>query len=208
MIDHEHSNSDGQDGRPGSGLSPQLAKRILDIALAVTALTMFAIPMGLVALAVRLHDGGPALYRQTRVGRGCRTFRMFKFRSMVIDADRTGGYATTTGDARVTPIGRFIRRTSLDELPQLLNVLRGDMSIVGPRPDVPAQESLYAPDEWRLRHSVRPGITGLAQAVSRSTATAQARTELDLDYARRASIGFDLKIILMTVRQLARKTSN
>lgn len=208
MSRSEHSNAlgNGRYGDPKPRSMP--VKRAFDIMLATAAVAALAIPMVLVALAVRLHDGGPALYRQTRVGRQCRTFRMFKFRSMVIDADQTGGYATATGDTRITPVGRFIRRTSLDELPQLFNVLRGDMSIVGPRPDVPAQESLYLPEEWRLRHSVRPGITGLAQSVSRSVATAQARTALDLSYAQTASIGLDLKIILMTVRQLARKTTN
>ncbi|MBN2974453.1 sugar transferase [Roseomonas aeriglobus] len=208
MITGRHPDPSPEDEYPDRGLVWVLGKRALDVLLAAAALVALAIPMGLVAFAVRRHDGGPALYRQIRVGRGCRTFRMFKFRSMVIDADRVGGYATATGDARITPIGRFIRRTSLDELPQLLNVLRGDMSIVGPRPDVPAQEHLYAPDEWRLRHSVRPGITGLAQAVSRSVATAEARKELDLSYAREASVALDLKIILMTVRQLTGKTGN
>lgn len=183
-------------------------KRGFDIVVAAAALIILAVPISAAALAVRMHDYGPVLYRQTRVGRGGRPFRMFKFRSMIVDADKVGGYATMTADSRITPIGRFLRRTSIDELPQLFNVLRGDMSIVGPRPDVPAQEVLYDPGHWRLRHRVRPGITGLAQAVSRSTSTAEERTKLDLAYVRAASIGMDIKIILMTLRQLAAKTGN
>lgn len=189
-------------------LLKRVAKRAFDIAVASVALLVLAVPMAIVALAIRRHDNGPILYRQPRVGRYCQIFRMLKFRSMVVDADKLGGYSTVSGDARITPIGRFIRRTSLDELPQLLNVLRGDMSIVGPRPDVPAQQPLYIPADWRTRHSVRPGITGLAQAVSRSTAMPEARTALDLEYVERVSLTLDIKIILMTVRQLISKTGN
>lgn len=186
----------------------QIAKRVFDVVAAFVALTLFALPMMIVALAVRAHDGGSVFYRQVRVGRGGRTFEIFKFRSMIANADKFGSYATATGDARITPIGRVIRRTSLDELPQLLNVLRGEMSIVGPRPDVPAQRANYTSEQWRLRHLVRPGITGLAQAIARSSATPEERTELDLRYVRTISLSFDLKIILMTVRQLLSRTSN
>lgn len=183
-------------------------KRGFDVAVAATALIVLAFPIAAAALAVRLYDQGPVFYRQIRVGRGGHPFRMFKFRSMIVNADKVGGYSTSMGDRRITPIGRFLRRTSIDELPQLLNVVRGDMSIVGPRPDVPAQEELYDPRHWELRHRVRPGITGLAQAVSRSTATPEQRTELDLAYVRTASVATDLKIIFMTLRQLVAKTGN
>lgn len=184
------------------------AKRVFDVAVATGALAVLAVPMMLTALAIRVHDGGPALYRQIRVGRDRRPFRMLKFRSMVTDADRIGGFSTASSDSRITPVGRFIRRTSLDELPQLINVLKGDMSIVGPRPDVPTQEPLYTSDQWRRRHLVRPGITGLAQATARSAATPEARTAMDLDYADRASLGLDIRIILMTLRQLTARTGN
>lgn len=184
------------------------AKRAFDLILASVALAMLSVPMLVVMLAIYLSDRGPVFYRQIRVGRNCQPFGMLKFRSMVINADKVGGYATASGDPRITSIGRFIRRTSLDELPQLLNVLQGNMSIVGPRPDVPAQETLYTPDQWRARHRVRPGITGLAQAVARSTASAEERTALDLAYVQTASVFFDLKIILMTVRQLIARTGN
>lgn len=184
------------------------AKRLFDVVASAAALVVLAVPMAVVAIAIWRHDGGPVLFWQIRVGRAGRSFRMAKFRSMVTDAERVGGFATVTGDPRVTVVGRFIRRTSLDELPQLLNVLRGDMSIVGPRPDVPAQQPLYTADAWDRRHRVRPGLTGLAQAVARSTATADERTALDLKYVRSASLLMDMKIILMTISQLMARTSN
>ena len=107
----------------------------------------------------------PVLFRQTRLGLHGREFGMFKFRSMVKNAASIGPYFTSDNDPRITRVGRFIRRTSIDELPQILNVLRGDMSLVGPRPDVPAQRALYSDADWAQRCSVRPGITGLAQAL-------------------------------------------
>lgn len=183
-------------------------KRVFDILVAGAACVVLAIPMLLIAAVVHGSDRGPALFRQTRVGRGGRPFEILKFRSMIINADKLGGYRTEDRDPRITPIGAFLRRTSLDELPQLLNVLKGDMSIVGPRPDVPSQESEYDPKDWQLRHTVRPGITGLAQALKRSTATPEERTEIDLRYVRSASFLLDLRIIFMTARQLVARTGN
>lgn len=127
---------------------------------------------------------------------------MYKFRSMRVDADRIGGYSTATNDPRITGIGRFIRRTSLDELPQLLNVIKGDMSLVGPRPDVPKQRFLYSDEEWLMRHQVRPGVTGLAQATLRSTGTEDERKALDLEYVQRRSLRLDLWILVLTARQV------
>lgn len=158
--------------------------------------------MLLVALAVWLHDRGPVFYKQTRVGRNGVEFGMYKFRSMRIDADKIGGYSTATNDPRITGVGRMLRRTSLDELPQLCNVLKGDMSLVGPRPDVPKQRVLYTDQEWAERHQVRPGVTGLAQATLRSAGTEDQRKALDLEYVRNCSVLFDLRIIVMTVRQV------
>ena len=185
-----------------------MMKRLLDILLALAALLLLSPLMLGVMLAVFLSDRGPVFFRQVRVGLGGAPFGMYKFRSMVVDAERRGGYATAMGDPRITRVGRFIRRTSLDELPQLFNVLKGDMSVVGPRPDVPAQQALYTPSQWQQRCSVRPGITGLAQATSRSAATQEERTALDLRYARDAGIGLDIKIIAMTVRQVLTKGGN
>ena len=136
---------------------------MFDRTIAFAALIVFLLPVWLpVWLFIILTSPGGAIYRQTRIGKGCKPFELYKFRSMVVGADRHG-YQTQDGDARITPIGRIIRRTSIDELPQLLNVLKGDMSLVGPRPDTPMQKSNYTEADWQLRHSVRPGITGLAQ---------------------------------------------
>jgi lipopolysaccharide/colanic/teichoic acid biosynthesis glycosyltransferase len=133
---------------------------------------------------------------------------MYKFRSMVTNAASIGPWHTASDDPRITRVGRFIRRTSIDELPQLLNVLKGDMSLVGPRPDVPAQRSLYSDDDWAARCSVRPGITGLAQALLRSEATPQQRLELDLRYAREHSVRLDLRILGWTLGRLTGKGAN
>lgn len=183
-------------------------KRFLDIIISFLAITLLLPILLFLALGIRLQDGGPSLFGQLRVGKGGNVFRMWKFRSMIINADRIGGYSTADRDPRITPLGRIIRRTSLDELPQLFNVLTGDMSIVGPRPDVPAQRNLYTEDEWHMRHSVRPGITGLAQSTLRSEATADQRKALDLEYARKVSMTLDLRIILMTFKQVVLKGGN
>ncbi|RYG07472.1 MAG: sugar transferase [Burkholderiales bacterium] len=182
-------------------------KRTMDVVFSLTALLLLSPLLLLVALAVA-RDGGPALFVQRRVGLGGREFGMYKFRSMVPDASALGSYQTVSGDARITPVGRFIRRTSIDELPQLINVLRGQMSLVGPRPDVPAQRELYLPADWAVRCSVRPGLTGWAQALLRSEATAQQRLELDLRYAREHSLWLDLKIMAWTISRLSGKGSN
>lgn len=183
-------------------------KRFLDIMIALAALLVLAPVWLLAALAIALESGGPVLFRQTRLGLRGREFNMLKFRSMRQNAATTGPYFTAANDTRITRVGRFIRRTSIDELPQLINVLRGDMSLVGPRPDVPAQRGLYSDADWAQRCSVRPGITGLAQALLRSEATEAQRLALDLRYTREASVWFDLKILGLTVARLSGKGSN
>jgi lipopolysaccharide/colanic/teichoic acid biosynthesis glycosyltransferase len=183
-------------------------KRTIDILLAVLVMLLLGPFMLLVALSVYASDQGPIFFKQRRVGLHGAQFSIYKFRSMKTDAERLGGYSTAVGDPRITRVGRFIRRTSLDELPQIINVLRGQMSMVGPRPDVPAQQSLYSDAEWRLRHSVKPGITGLAQATVRSSATHAERTELDLRYARESNMRLDLKILVMTFMQVVTKGGN
>ena len=127
---------------------------------------------------------------------------------MVRNAAAIGPFNTSANDPRITRVGRFIRRTSLDELPQLFNVLLGDMSLVGPRPDVPVQRSLYNDRDWALRCSVRPGITGLAQVVLRSEGTEDDRRELDLRYVREHSVWLDLKILAQTVGRLTGRGAN
>jgi len=182
-------------------------KRLLDLLASSLGLLLLAVPFLLLGLVVLLDSPGFPLYRQQRVGRDGKLFGMFKFRSMVPGADRNGPYFTRRGDPRITRVGAFLRRTSLDELPQLINVALGHMSLVGPRPDVPAMESLYPPDIWRERHRIRPGITGLAQATLRSEATPDQRLAMDLEYVRTASLLLDLKILYMTLRQVTTKGS-
>ena len=183
-------------------------KRLFDIAGAAFALLLLSPLLLGAALAVALDSGWPVLFRQTRVGRHGQTFDMLKFRSMVKNAAAIGPYFTSAADPRITRVGRFIRRTSLDELPQLINVLRGDMSLVGPRPDVPAQQTLYTPADWAERCSVRPGITGLAQALYRSDSTEAQRLEADLRYAREATLWLDLKICWWTLKRLTGQGAN
>jgi lipopolysaccharide/colanic/teichoic acid biosynthesis glycosyltransferase len=163
-------------------------KRTLDLALSLVALLILSPVLFGAALAIALESGFPVLFRQTRLGLHGREFGMLKFRSMVKNAASIGPYFTSTSDPRITRVGRFIRRTSIDELPQILNVLRGDMSLVGPRPDVPAQRALYSDADWAQRCSVRPGITGLAQALLRSEGTEAQRLALDLRYTREMSV--------------------
>lgn len=183
-------------------------KRLFDIAGSLFALLLLSPLLLGTALSVALESGFPVLFRQTRMGLNGREFGMFKFRSMVKNAASIGPYFTSANDPRVTRVGRFIRRTSLDELPQLINVLLGDMSLVGPRPDVPAQRSLYSDADWAQRCSVRPGITGLAQALYRSTSTEAQRLEADLRYTRETSLWLDLKICWWTLMRLRGQGSN
>lgn len=185
-----------------------MTKRLFDIFLASIAIILF-MPIFLTAvIAIYFSDYGPILFKQKRVGLGGLEFDILKFRSMVINAEKLGGFSSENNDPRITKIGKFIRRTSIDELPQLFNVLMGNMSVVGPRPDVLAQENNYTEEEWKLRYSVRPGITGLAQAIYRSDATFQQRKDLDFHYIRNSSISFDLYILLITVRQVFQKGGN
>jgi lipopolysaccharide/colanic/teichoic acid biosynthesis glycosyltransferase len=183
-------------------------KRLTDIVLSLTALLLLAPVLLLTALAVVIDSGLPVFFKQTRVGlNGCE-FGMFKFRSMVKNAASTGPYFTDANDTRITRVGQFIRRTSIDELPQIINVLLGDMSLVGPRPDVPMQKSLYLPEDWAQRCSVRPGITGLAQVSGRSEVTFEQRLAFDLDYAKNMSWWRDVQIMWQTVLQLRGKQAN
>jgi len=183
-------------------------KRATDLMLSLLALVLLAPFFLLVAFAVVLDSGIPVFFKQQRVGVDGREFGIFKFRSMRQTAAASGPYFTRTNDARITKVGQFLRRTSIDELPQLINVLRGDMSLVGPRPDVPAQQSLYAPEDWMVRCSVRPGITGLAQVKGRSAVSFEQRLAMDLDYARHVSWWGDVKILWWTVCQLGGKHAN
>ena len=162
--------------------------------------------LGLAALATRLESGAPVLYRQTRVGRDGKDFEVLKVRTMVVGAERLGaGFAVDRGDARITRVGRILRRTSIDELPQLWNVLRGDMSVIGPRPTLRYQVEQYDEHQWQ-RLSVRPGLTGWAQVHGRASLPWADRIELDVWYVEHRSPRIDLEILLRTPLALFRGT--
>jgi lipopolysaccharide/colanic/teichoic acid biosynthesis glycosyltransferase len=183
-------------------------KRMFDIVLSLAALILASPVLLAAAIAIAAESGRPVLFRQLRVGLDGREFWMYKFRSMVKNAAAIGPYHTAAGDARITRVGAVLRRTSVDELPQLLNVLNGDMSLVGPRPDVPAQRALYTEQDWVQRCTVRPGITGLAQALLRSEATPEQRLALDLRYAHEHSLWLDLRILAWTIGRVSGRGSN
>jgi lipopolysaccharide/colanic/teichoic acid biosynthesis glycosyltransferase len=204
------------------GLSPhdryQSLQRLLDVIVATTALVVLALPMLLIAVCVRVTSPGPALFRQERVGYGRKPFTLYKFRTMRIDGDDQAhrdlvirelrGEDTSVNssckldaDPRITPVGRWLRRTSLDELPQLINVVRGSMSLVGPRPCLLWEAELF-PREYDARFSVRPGITGLWQVTGRSTLGTLDMLRLDLVYVEERSLRRDIGILVLTVPTL------
>jgi exopolysaccharide biosynthesis polyprenyl glycosylphosphotransferase len=200
--------------RPQGAAAVNGMKRAFDIVCASALLLLLAPVMGVVALLVRLEDGGPVLFRQARVGRDNNLFQCLKFRSMVIDADKqfssiahlneTGGVLfKIADDPRITRVGRAIRRLSLDELPQLWNVVRGEMSMVGPRPALPVEVARYDSD-MRRRLRVRPGVTGLWQVSGRSDLSWEDTVRLDLYYVDNWSVVQDVAILLKTVRAVFR----
>ena len=173
--------------------------RAVDIVLAVGALIVFALPMLVVALAVKLTSPGPVLYWSDRVGRGNSVFGMPKFRSMRIGTPAVATHLLTDGNAHLTPIGSFLRRSSLDELPQLWCILTGTMSVVGPRPALFNQDDLVELRTQRGVHHVRPGLTGWAQVNGRDDLSIPDKVVLDAEYLARRSFAFDMRIIWMTV---------
>ena len=179
-----------------------MTKRLLDVALSLAGLLVLAPVLAAVAAGVRLTSRGPAIYRSQRLGLKGRTFEMLKFRTMTVGAadlrNADGSTYSHPEDPRTTSIGRWLRRTSLDELPQLWNVLRGDMSVVGPRPELPDQLRYYSPADL-VRLEVRPGITGLAQVNGRNALTWEQRRLLDRKYVTSRSLWGDLVILWRTV---------
>jgi lipopolysaccharide/colanic/teichoic acid biosynthesis glycosyltransferase len=172
--------------------------RAADVAVAGLGLALAGPVLAAAALAIKLDDGGPVLFRQTRVGKDGKDFDLVKLRSMTVGAEHVGaGFAVDQGDARITRVGRVLRRLSVDELPQLWNVLRGDMSVIGPRPTLRYQVDRYT-DRQRRRLEVRPGLTGLAQVNGRATLAWEDRIELDVWYVDHRSPLVDLKILLRT----------
>ncbi|MGB7588522.1 MAG: sugar transferase [Solirubrobacterales bacterium] len=169
--------------------------RAVDILIASLALAVLSPVLLIAAVAIKLGSRGPVLYRQLRVGKDGREFEMLKLRTMVPGSDPVGvGTIVTRDDPRVTGAGRFLRRTSLDEIPNLVNVLRGEMAIVGPRPTIPAQVKDYT-QRQRRRHEVRPGLTGWAQVQGRAGIPWEERIELDIEYVDRRSFRLDARIL-------------
>jgi lipopolysaccharide/colanic/teichoic acid biosynthesis glycosyltransferase len=176
--------------------------RALDLAGASLGLALASPFLAIAALGIKLEDRGPVLYRQRRVGQDGREFELVKLRTMVVGAEQQGaGWAVNRGDPRITRVGRTLRRLSLDELPQLWNVVRGEMSLIGPRPTLAYQVEQYS-SRQRKRLDVKPGITGWAQIHGRATLPWEDRIELDVWYVEHRSPGLDLKILLRTPRAL------
>ena len=180
--------------------------RVADVAIAGSALVLASPVLALAALAVKLEDGGPVLYRQTRVGRDGVDFELLKLRTMVVGAETMGaGLAVNHGDPRITRVGRLLRKLSLDELPQLWNVVRGEMSVIGPRPTLRYQVEQYD-ERQRHRLDVKPGITGWAQVNGRASLPWADRIELDVWYVEHRSPRTDLLILARTPLALFRGT--
>lgn len=191
-----------------------MAKRLFDIVVSLAGLIVLGLPLVCIAIAIKLDSAGPVFYRGQRVGRGGRLFRIYKFRSMIVDAESKGGSSTAADDQRITQVGRFVRRYKLDELPQLINVLLGDMSLVGPRPQVAWAVALYT-DRERALLNVRPGITDYASIKFRNEAEilrgspdpdkayleliAPEKIRLGLEYVAHPSLWTDLRILSTTL---------
>ncbi len=185
------------------------AKRAFDIAGAAGGLLVLAPLMGVTAALIRLESEGPVIYRATRLGKGGREFVFLKFRSMFLGAEK-GGVYERKNDPRVTKVGRFIRATSIDELPQLVNILKGDMSIIGPRPVLPHHPwplDQYSPEE-RRRFDVRPGLTGWAQIHGRKDVEWHRRLQYDVYYVDHMGFALDAQIFLTTILQVLRRQDN
>lgn len=183
-------------------------KRAFDLVVSAAGMIVFAPLAAVIALGIKIEDGGPVLYTQERVGRHCRIFVAYKFRSMVVDAERrTGAVQATVNDPRVTRMGRLLRATAFDELPQLWNIFRGDMSVVGPRPLRPGESDttangvmlpLSAISGYQARHRVRPGLTGIAQVYAARDLPRTGKFRYDLLYQKKAGLCLDLQLILQS----------
>ena len=179
-----------------------VVKRGIDILCSGVALIVLSPLLLVIALAIKLYDGGPVLYSQIRLTKGHKTFQIYKFRSMIPDAEKDGARLAAQHDNRITPVGKIIRATRLDELPQLINILKGDMTIVGPRPERPEIEAEYLKElpEFGMRLQVQAGLTGYAQVFGKYNTTPEDKLKLDLLYINQRSLLLDLKLILYTVK--------
>lgn len=186
-------------------------KRFFDISISLFGLLLCAIPMLFVAIAIKIDSKGPVIFKQARVGKDGKVYNMYKFRSMCVGAEQqAGGVYCVKGDKRVTKVGGFIRKTSLDELPQFFNIIKGDMSLIGPRPVLtyyPKKWEEYTQEELK-RFMVRPGITGWAAVHGRKTNTVEKRFEYDNYYVEHLSFGLDFKIFFMTIKSVLTNEGN
>lgn len=182
-----------------------VGKRLFDLIVSISAVVLLSPILLLISILIKLDSPGPIIYKQQRVGKNRNEFCIFKFRTMVDDADKIGPRSTASEDKRITHIGNKLRKLSLDELPQMFNVLFGDMSIVGPRPDLYEHLSLFTPEHISLRLSVKPGITGLAQINGRSSISMDDRVYFDEKYVNNITFLNDMKIIVSTFLLVLRR---
>ena len=186
-------------------------KRILDVIVSVVAVVITAIPMAVIAVLIKLESDGPVLFKQERLGLHGKVFTIYKFRTMCVGAEKTGtGVYSGKGDPRVTKLGRILRATSLDEIPQFFNILKGDMSCIGPRPPLtyhPWTVEQYTAEQFRM-FEVRPGVTGWAQVNGRKAVEWNNRIQMNVWYVDNVSLMLDLKILVMTVFKVLTNENN
>ncbi|TDI80264.1 MAG: sugar transferase [Caldithrix sp.] len=184
-----------------------LSKRIVDIVLSILITLILSPLFFLVAILVKLASKGPVFFRHARVGKNEEPFQMWKFRTMTHGADQIGPGLTEDEDSRITGVGKFLRRLSLDELPQLFNVMLGEMSLVGPRPEIPEIVQTYSPQQKKAL-SIRPGITGLSQISGRDDLPIDIKLNLEVEYVETVSMGLDFKILLKTIPTIINARGN
>lgn len=183
----------------------RISKRFFDILLSVVMLIPVTPIMAITALVIKLDSAGPILFKQQRVGKNGKDFTILKFRTMIVNAEKMGtGLDSFANDNRVTKVGKFLRNTSLDELPQLFNILKGDMSFIGPRPWIPEYYEWFT-DEQKRRNNVLPGISGLAQVKGRNGISIFKKIDYDLEYVEKISFRFDVKIVWLTIVTVFKK---
>ena len=177
-------------------------KRFMDIVLSIIGLIILSPILLIVSIAIKIDSKGPVIFKQERIGKDGKVFKIYKFRSMVVGAEKMGtGVYSKKGDSRVTRVGKFIRMTSIDELPQLVNILKGEMSFIGPRPVLtyhPWKYEEYTPEQLK-RFEVRPGVTGLAQIHGRKQVEWEKRIKYDVEYVEKLSLWLDIKIFFITI---------
>ena len=177
-------------------------KRLLDIVLSLLGLLVLAVPMLAIAIAIKIDDPGPAFFKQKRVGKGKKLFWLYKFRSMKVNTPNLPTHLLENPQQYISKVGAFIRKTSIDELPQLFNILRGDMSVIGPRPALYSQEDLIAERDQYGANDIRPGLTGWAQINGRDELEIPVKAKLDCEYVEKLSFGFDIKCFFGTIKSV------